>query len=447
MPEGEGMTAEVLDVCVASGRVKRQISIYIVCAGVFLLAFAVRLGLMLVTKSYLSHEYSEIVLVAMSLAQGRGFANAFGNTGPTAHMSPVYPFLLSLLYRRFGTGIRGEIAQEVVSCFFASLTWALIPLLGEICQLDRRVGITAAVIGAVLTINHWVESKGSSEAALAGLACVLVFMLFMKRWYSQDFSARAAFYTGVLCGLCVLVTASLASIIAGLLLSGYLIFSLASSPLRRSLGRNYLRFCFIVVALIVVTLFPWALRNYRVLGGFVWTRSDFPLEVWVSNNNYAGPNMKHNEQVGYRYHPSMSAEQRAMIRSMGELPYQRMVRGEVMLWIKSHPGRFIWLTLQRIFYFWFPEMKRPVQTLALALITLASIPGLIFLLMRKQLLGYGLLTVMLTYPLVYYIVESHPRYVYPIQWTLYLLAAQSIVLAYDRWMPVRHAAATPVHAR
>jgi hypothetical protein len=188
------------------------------------------------------------------------------------------------------------------------------------------------------------------------------------------------------------------------------------------------------------------LRNYRVLGGFVWTRSDFPLEVWVSNNDYARPNLNDNEQAGLRYHPSDNEELRGMIRNVGELAYQRKLRGEALQWIKSHPRQFMWLTLQRMYYFWFPEMKRPVQTLALALITLASIPGLIFLLMRRQLVGYGLLTVLLAYPVVYYIVQSHPRYVYPIQWTLYLLAAQSFVLAYDRWTPVRHAAATPVHA-
>lgn len=401
-------------------------SLILISVCIFILGFAVRIGLLFATKSYLDQEHSEVVNVATSLARGRGFANPYGNTGPTAHMSPLYPLLLSLVYRWSGTGIIGEIAQEILSCFLAALTWSLIPLLTEICQLDRRVGIGAALAGAILTINRWAETKGSSEAAMAGLGCVLVVMFYMKCWNFRDFSIRAGILAGVLSGLAILVSASLGAVVFGLLLTGYILF-------RGALGRKYLRFAAVAVALIFATMLPWALRNYFVLGRLVWTRSNFPLELMVSNNDYSFPNLDDNQAVWSRFHPIVSPEQRELIKSMGDLAYQQKLKGEVMRWIASHPRRFAWLTLQRMYYFWFPKMKHRVQRIALGFLTLASMPALVFLLRRTQPIGYALFSVWLTYPLVYYVVQAHPRYAYPMQWTLYLLSSESVLLAYLAW--------------
>lgn len=404
----------------------RRISISLICVFIFILAFTVRIGLMFATKSYLDREHSELVLVATSLSRGDGFANAYGDTGPSAHTCPLYPLLLSLVYRWFGTGISREIAQETLSCLFGALVWSFLPLLAEICRLDRRMGIGAALAGALFNINRWAETKGSSEAAMAGLACILVFMFFMKCWYSRDFSVRAGILAGILSGFAVLVTASIGSIVLGLLLTGCFLF-------RRPLGWKYLRFGLLVVILIFATLLPWALRNYFVLGDLVWTRDNFPLELMVSNNDDARLTLDTNQVAGYKYHPFMSPTQRAVVRSMGEVAFEKKLRSDAIRWIASHPQRFAWLTLHRIYLFWFPEMKRPIQTVAMAILTLLSIPGLIFFLKGRQLIGYGLLAILFTYPLVYYIVQMHPRYAYPIQWTLYLLSGESVLLAYLGW--------------
>jgi hypothetical protein len=78
---------------------------------VFAVAFAVRMVLIFATHSYRDAELSEVVRVATSLAQHGTFADAFGpGTGPTAHVSPAYPILLSLIFRAFGTGASGELA-------------------------------------------------------------------------------------------------------------------------------------------------------------------------------------------------------------------------------------------------------------------------------------------------------------------------------------------------
>lgn len=294
--------------------------------------------------------------------------------------------------------MRGEIAQEVLNCFLAALTWSMLPLLGEACLLDRRVGIFAAILGSVLTLNRWVETKGSSEGAMAGLACVIVFVFYMKCWYAKDFSVRSGVLAGFLSGLAILVSASLGSVVFSLRLCGYLVF-------RTSVGRCYL--CFVL----------WWRSSLRCsLGRYViilfsaasfWTRSNLPLEL-VSNNDDALPNLRDNQNFWYKYHPFMSSEQRADVQKMGEVAYQRKLRAEVLRWTVSHPRLFAWLTLRRIYYFWFPAMKRPLQTIGLGLFTVASVPGLIFLIKRKQVIAYALLAILMVYPLVYYFVKPTP---------------------------------------
>ena len=115
------------------------------------IALGVRLTVVFVTHTYLYVEHTEVVRVAASLARHGTFANAYGpNTGPTAHVSPLYPLVLSLIFRALGTGMAGEIAQEILSCLFASLTYAALPALGAACGMDPAVGTFAGMLGATI---------------------------------------------------------------------------------------------------------------------------------------------------------------------------------------------------------------------------------------------------------------------------------------------------------
>ena len=77
---------------------------------IFVLALLVRLIIIFTTKTYRIIEHTEVINVATSLATHGTFADAYGATGPTAHTSPLYPILLSLIFRLFGTGVPGELS-------------------------------------------------------------------------------------------------------------------------------------------------------------------------------------------------------------------------------------------------------------------------------------------------------------------------------------------------
>jgi len=73
-------------------------------------AFGTRVAFILNQQRKIPHQIlatvpfeQETGNIAFALSQGKGFGNLFRqNTGPTAWLPPVYPLLLSLLFRIFG---------------------------------------------------------------------------------------------------------------------------------------------------------------------------------------------------------------------------------------------------------------------------------------------------------------------------------------------------------
>jgi len=97
----------------------------------------------------------------------------------------------------------------------------------------------------------------------------------------------------------------------------------------------------------------------------------------MSNNDDALPMTMENHVAGFKYYAFENPGQRAIAKRIGELAWQHGLKSQVILWIRTHPKRFAWLTLQRMYYFWFLRMKRHLQTIVMALLSLASIPALI----------------------------------------------------------------------
>ncbi|MGA9626772.1 MAG: hypothetical protein WBQ65_20020 [Bryobacteraceae bacterium] len=122
---------------------------------------------------------------------------------------------------------------------------------------------------------------------------------------------------------------------------------------------------FLAVAAVVVLsmLAPWAIRNYRVLGSLIWTRSNFGLESQVSNNNTMTADLERNVRLpGFAsLHPLAGPDERAKVRIAGEVAYQRSKQRQALAWIASHKRRFLLLTAGRFRLFWLPNMRRPWQ--------------------------------------------------------------------------------------
>jgi len=183
----------------------------------------------------------------------------------------------------------------------------------------------------------------------------------------------------------------------------------------------YFKFMATVVLIIVLFLSPWAFRNSRTLGGAIWTRSNFGLELQVSNYDNATADEGKNDRSPNFPHPFVQLKERQKVREMGELAYMQAKRREAVWWIYNHPSRFIQLAAQRIFLFWFPQMARWWQSIAEGMITLLAIAGLLRLFKKHHPSSWMFLAVVLFYPAVYLVIEVSPRYRCPIEPILFLL--------------------------
>jgi hypothetical protein len=280
----------------------------------------------------------------------------------------------------------------------------------------------------LLPINRWPETKGSFEAPLTAVMSVMLFSAFLYAWRpSQSLLARAV-GLGILGALAILVAPTLASALAVLLL-------LTCFRFHRDGAIRIATYVLIVAVVTFSLLLPWGIRNYRVLGKFIVTRSNFGLELQASNNDFAKAKVYDNEFANKRYHPKENRAELQRVESMGEIAYNRQKLQEATDWIRAHPRRFMSLTVQRVFYFWFPNMKRPAQTVLLGLLTLGAILGGFRLYRDDHLVAIAFVSVLLTYPLIYYIVQSDARYVYPISWMIYFLAAYYL---FGMWSSVRN---------
>ena len=157
-------------------RVERM-SLWRLAAILFLIAFSVRIALVLGAHTYLSPGVSETVNVARALASKGQFADAYRvNSGPTAHSLPLYPLLLSLIYRVFPVGPAAFFAQAVLGIFFACILYALLPLASRRFGMGVAVGALAGMAGALLPLNFWTEDKGVYETTLSTLLLLLILM-------------------------------------------------------------------------------------------------------------------------------------------------------------------------------------------------------------------------------------------------------------------------------
>ncbi|HZU26735.1 MAG TPA: hypothetical protein VFA04_14515, partial [Bryobacteraceae bacterium] len=97
---------------------------------------------MLHDASYRQFDFAEMEKIARSLAEQNQFANPYKiDTGPTAHHAPVYPFLLSLVFRAFGYGATARMAQVSMNLVFISVALSLLPLLARNGGLPGATGI------------------------------------------------------------------------------------------------------------------------------------------------------------------------------------------------------------------------------------------------------------------------------------------------------------------
>lgn len=402
----------------------------------FAIALAVRLAIIFHFRFYLDLSRFELERTAISLATRGVYGNPYAvPTGPTGHVAPGYTLILAGLFRLFGTGVPGEILKEVLAATVTSLEWALVPWVAASLGLEMRAGLLAGLAAALCALWPKLEVQGDWEAPYVAIFLMLVAGLSARLWIRRNFTARSSILYGCSWGIGLLFAPILLLLFPAVVFAG-LFFGHRE-------WRSYAKFTALQIFVTALWVTPWVLRNYYALGSPVLTRTNIGIELRLSNNDLAAPDMDTNYARGLfvRYHPLQNAKEALKIRRMGEIAYGKQLTGVAEQWIRSHPVRFVELCRGRARDFWFYfDHKDPIsaaKTLFIIGINTLGFAGLALLLRRRCIAGVVVALVALIYPLPYYVVQTTLRYSYPIEWMMLLLSATFLFYLFELRSPPR----------
>jgi hypothetical protein len=422
------------------------------CALVFALAWMIRLLAALLTDRV--HELSRMDMerVALSLAHSGVLGNPFlTSTGPSALVPPGYVLGLAAIFHLFGTGPLAE-AVKIISCSGASsLRCALTPWFAFRLNLPASVIVVAGILSVFWIGAFDTELQGDWDAPYTTILVILLIHLHYSRPITGVSAAWPA-VLGLLWGCAALVNPTTLSI-----LFAYLILEVWRGG-KPTLGKM-LRRTGCLVACLLMVLFPWALRNRLALGSWVWMRSGFGLELELSYHDGSSwanawnirPSMQHPGQPNHdsilSHHPDINPAESRRVEKMGEIAYSHEKLRRALGWIQQNPSRSLLLAGQHAFYFWFPPgpsfyLFRPGKlmifySLARSLLTVFAFAGLWMLSRTHRLPAAFFGSILLFFPMIYYVVNWSSRYRAPIEWLLVLLASVPIAWSWDRFIRTR----------
>ncbi len=378
----------------------------------------------------------EMNRAALAVMRAGSIRDVFADgSGPSAHVSPAYPYLLGGVYRLVGPDPRRmRLAQCLLSATFASLAIALLPAVVRSAGLRPGAGTLAALTMASNMLNLGLETHGEWEQPLAALTLVLVVLDAGARRREGWRSIAGTIRSGALLGWSALLSPPIA-LAAGLIPIG-------EAMIRPDDRRRIARDLAIQGVVLVVALAPWAVRNYRELGGAVPLRSNFGLEASLVYRDGASGYF---DDDAMRRHPYSSEPERVEYRRVGELAYMKAKMRTARDWAAEHPLRCAGRFARQIFLFWFDPIPPGIRLedasidrlfrLSVGQITainLLAIFGLFGLFRRRHPSRAVFAAAMFGPSLIYGLVQVSARYGHPTRPIAALLAMDLIVGAVAR---------------
>ena len=286
---------------------------------------------------------NEVGWVARSIAWHQGFSSPFYLlSGPTALLPPLYPYLLSVIFRLFGVySAASALAMLTLNSLFSSLTCVPIYLATRL-SLNARVAMFAGWGWAIYPFAIYFSAGRVWEYPLTSLLLTTCFWLAL-RLHLQRPTRWLGF--GALYGLAGLSNPAVFSLFPVLLLLP--LWKLWKQRRRGTwFSSGVLRSGMCAAAGIILVVTPWTIRNYRTLHVVCPVRDGFWYEFWSANNGDSS-----NPTIAST-HPASNPDEMQLYRSQGEAAYIASKRALVMDYIARHPGFFIRLSLRRIVFYW-----------------------------------------------------------------------------------------------
>ena len=362
--------------------------------------------------------------IAYALASDRGFSSPFRKeTGPTAWLTPVYPLLVAGIFKIFGIFTRTSFFA-VVFCNALFSSGACV----AIYHAGRRVAglgaaSAAALLWAIFPNAVMVPFEWVWDTSLSALLATLLLWATLELSESARWRDWCAY--GLLWGFTLMTNPSLGSLLPCLL--GWAAYRARDKAILHSLKPPLA-----AAAIAILCCIPWTVRNYVVFHRLVPLRSNFPLELYIGNNeNYA------TRQFVYPPKVTKERELQRYLR-IGEVPFMDEEKRKALQFIRTHPGMEVWLTGQRFVAFWTGlsnpwESFRATESLLVRVLLICNtvggigaLLGMVVLFWKRNPYAFPLAAYPVVFPCLYYITHTNLRYRHPIDPIVLLLFAIAV---------------------
>jgi MYXO-CTERM domain-containing protein len=421
----------------------RRIGVRLLVGALLLLALAARIGYVVATPDYqIVHDARDYDNHARSIATGHGYARmGSGPSRATAFRPPAYPYFLAGVYAITGVA-RADVTERarVGRIANAIVGTAIVALIGLLAAqfFDRRIALAAMALAAVYIPLVLAGGALMSEPLFAALMLAALVAAIRHRRSAHPF--RWAVVAGVFAGLMILGRANALVLLAPLALAVW-----TGRPWRawRSLAAPA-----VLVAVAIVTVAPWTIRNAVVLHSFVPVSTQFGSALAGTYNDEARADrdrpaswrsLRRIDQYQYLVGPPHN-------RQVNESQLDKELRAVAFRYAADHPAYVakvaLWDTLRMLDLAGIGWSRHTASTISVApdwadagvvcfwFFALLAVAGA-FTARRRRLPLYVAAIPLLLYLSVVFMVFETPRYRTGIDPFIVLLAAFAVVGAWE----------------
>jgi Dolichyl-phosphate-mannose-protein mannosyltransferase len=367
--------------------------------------------------------------VARSIVSGEGFGNPlFGQTGPTALLPPVYPYMIAGVFKIFGVYTKAS-AVTILSLqsLFSALTCV------PIFFMARRSFGSGTATAAAWTWALFPHAVYLAPELIWNSTLTTLLLAVLVAWTVrlEDAAPRLGEWAGygLFWGFTALTDPVVLSVLPFLWV--WLWYR------RRRRGNRWAQPAGVAALALAIALTPWLIRNHRALHAFVPIRDGFWLEMRNGNTG-------HTSTWFWKWaNPGSNEAEMEKYRRMGEIAYITEARREALALIAARPLQFARTTARRIAFVWtgiwsLPrtwhvdmqfDPDQPFDLPNVALYTIFTILALVGI-ARGQRKGEGAVApyalVLLSLPLIYYVTHPDLRYRHPMDPEVVVLAVYAV---------------------
>jgi 4-amino-4-deoxy-L-arabinose transferase-like glycosyltransferase len=360
--------------------------------------------------------------IARSIVEGRGFSSPlFGDTGPTAWMTPVYPYLVAGVFKLFGVYTKtSAIVLLSLNALMSALVCVLVFLIARVGFGDR-VAKWSGWAWAFCPYAIYFPVERIWETWLSTLLLCLLFLITLNLENENRFWKWAVF--GLLWGLAALTSPALLSVLP--FLAGWVIYR------RHRRGQHWFAVNVVATIAFIAVISPWFIRNYEVFHRVVPFRDNMGIVLRLGTKGTTS------HWAAYELGPWHNEAEWSEFKQLGELGYFDKKKRQAVEFIRAHPGWYVWTSVRRAFYLWTgywslyrdylkEEPLDPPNILFCTTLTVLALLGL-WRALRADCSGalpYAL--VLFSFPVIYYITSPEVYYRRPIDPFFVILAVVAV---------------------